>query len=127
MRRLRTWIRDDEAMLKAAMDSLRPDSPDLAYEIQRRLRTRAIMHIQIEKQLKEVEGFYGYTGLKTCGVGRYSPPSPPSNDDPAASPVAAPSEPAQEDTQAADAEDDNDSQHELDDADQVELDRMTTV
>lgn len=77
IRRMKTWMRDDEAYLKAAIERLRPENPDVAFEIQRRLRVESLVHIRIAAQLKEVESYRGYTGDKTYGEGEYTAPAPP--------------------------------------------------
>lgn len=74
--------------MKATIERVRPEDPDLAYEIQRRLRARSLMHIRIEKQLDEVEGYYGFTGIKGCGVALA-----PTNAPPASTPSPTPSLP----------------------------------
>lgn len=74
MRRLRTWIRDDEASTYAIAESLKATNPDLSYEIHRRLSLKTLVNDRIWRQLDEVEHYRGFTGVKGCGIGRYSLP-----------------------------------------------------
>lgn len=121
---MRTWMRDDEASMKTVLERLRLENVDLAYEVQLRLRARSLVHIRIEKQFKEVEGFIGFTGIKTCGVGRYSPnnATPAAVDPPVADPtVVAPAPSAPEEEEAVE---DARSESSLDEEEQAEVDAV---
>lgn len=136
MRRMRTWIRDNETHMKAVLERLRLEDVDLAYEVQLRLRTRSLAHLGIEKQFKEVEGFLGFTGIKTCGIGRYSANSTSAPDDsPVVNPpvvanplvvdpaIVSPTPPTTGNEEDAG---DNTSEHSLDEEEQAEVDAIDT-
>lgn len=118
MRRTRTWIRDEEAAMKSTLEHLRTDDADLAYQVQIRLRARSLVHIRILKQFKEVEGFIGFTGIKTCGVSRELAAVP------VVTPPATIAEPPQQVEPGEEEDDGVLSDHSLDEAEQDEMDRM---
>lgn len=72
LRRLRTWIRDDEMVVSAALQGLRVSDPPLAYEISRRLRMRQLVHMKIESRLTRIEAMNAFSGIVGCGVGEFS-------------------------------------------------------
>lgn len=77
MRRLRTWIRDDELSTKNCINILQVQDPDLAFVLQGRLSLKMQVNDRIIKQLDAVERFRGFTGVRGCGVGRYTMPDAP--------------------------------------------------
>lgn len=130
MRRMRTWIRDYEVNLKTAIERITPNDPDLAYEVSRCLRHRQLLHIRIDKQLKEVESYVGFTGLKTMGEASRPLPSPTTfpPTTPVVPPVPSIPQPAlAADTMVVDNDDeDRLSDHSLADDQQDVLDRIDT-
>lgn len=75
MRRMRTWIRDDERLTREAIGEIAQEHPTLAYEIQRRLDYKVLVNDRIWKQLDEIELYRGFSGIRGCGVGRNSEPN----------------------------------------------------
>lgn len=126
MRRMRTWIRDDEAKMKSTLERLRLEDVNLAYEVQIRLRARSIAHLRIEKHFKEVEGYIGFTGLKTYGV-RYDPAVPLVVVDPPPIPQATPPPEPSPDNDASESEDGSESEGSLNEAEQEQIDLMDTA
>lgn len=133
MRRMRTWIQDDEANLKAVIERTKLEDTDLAYEISRRLRYHQLVHIRIAKQFKDVEGYIGFNGIKTCGTPRPRPtPSPPTSptspilvEPTSPPPTPAPIPPAPiVVVPIIDYDDDSRSDHSLGDADQEVLEGL---
>lgn len=75
MRRVRTWIRDDETLTKSVIKQLEVNDPDLAYEIASRLSLKSRVNNRIWKQLDEVESWKAFSGVRGCGVGPDSLPN----------------------------------------------------
>lgn len=75
VRRLQTWIRDDEALMNRTIAQLKSDGHDsLRAEISSRLALQEQVNTRIMKQLRELEQLPEYRGEKGCGRGRYSAP-----------------------------------------------------
>lgn len=127
MRRLRTWIRDDEAATKAVVESLRADHPDLSHEVHRRLSLKTLVNDRICRQLDEVESYRGFTGIKGCGIGRYSLPGAlpfplrPSRHHSATPPVSAadPAAPQEDNESSASSDDEDERERRMDGMDQA--------
>lgn len=90
VRRVRTWIRDDEELHRRTIDSLTTSDPALATELRRRLRLLSSTNLIILAKLDHTESLNGFTGQRGCGMGEFSlrvdphmasatPPHAPSN------------------------------------------------
>lgn len=102
LRRLRTWIRDEERAIWTVLKALRPTDPALAYELSRRLHLRQLVNMKIEKRLLTVERMNTFSGIAECGVGKYSVLSNAVFEEvvrPASPPADAGSDTSDEDTQ----------------------------
>lgn len=72
MRRLRTWMRDDEGEMKRVLGQLRMDGSPLGHELGKRLRMKQLTNIKIGRYLDKVESMNGFTGERVMGVGQYT-------------------------------------------------------
>lgn len=72
IRRLRTWIRDEEAWYERVIRSLSNTDPALAFELRRRLTIKTRVNNRLWRQLTEIEYYRGFTGTTGCGVGEYT-------------------------------------------------------
>lgn len=123
IRRLNTWMRDDEAGMKKTLEELKTTKSPLTYELSKRLRSKQLANIKISKHLKMVESMNAFSGRKGCGVGEYTVVQEP------ASPSATPTLPstAQIPPVAEDHDDDDDDDDVEDEATQVAMDQLNRL
>lgn len=118
IRRLRTWMRDDEAVMKRTLDTLTTARSPLAYEMAKRLRSKQFTNTKLAKRLDKVESLQGFSGQQGCGVGEYTMPTP-ITPTPLVSSSLAPTA-AEEDEEDDDQDDDDEVVH-------MEMDLMNST